>query len=92
MTIGLDTSEICRELGFQLRLGLSEKMVQQDVLGGDGCVRLQVEYPVALVMLARAQRVCGFGDLGVQTCIKHRGIDLTAACALIHASGRRAFH
>ena len=64
-------------------------MVQQDVLGWNGRIRLEVEYPAAVVMLTRTQRV---GVLGVQGCVKHGGVDFSADGAFVDVSGCLAFH
>ena len=62
--VALDAAQIDADLALQLEvIRLAEIVAQQDVLGRDGRVGLQLEDPVAVVALLAQQRLRGAADV-----------------------------
>jgi hypothetical protein len=59
--LALDLAQVAGEPLLHLWVDLAQEMLQQDVLGRDGGVGLQLESPVAVRLLHRHQRP---GDIG----------------------------
>ena len=58
--VALDAAKIDTDLALQLELiRLTEILTQEDVLRGDGRIRLQLEDPVPVLALLAQQRLCG---------------------------------
>ena len=64
--VALDAAEIDADLGLEHRVDAVEVVFQQDVFGRDGGVRLQLEDPVAVLVLAPQQGGRGWRDGGVE--------------------------
>ncbi len=88
----LDAAQIDADPAFQLRVDPVEVVLQQDVLGRDRRIRLQLEQPVAVGGLPRAERGLGGVDGGLE------GVGLGAgqrfarhhpSRLMRHADGRR---
>ncbi len=64
--LGLDAAEIGADLALQLRIvRLTQILAQQDVLGRDRRIRLELEHPVPVVALLTHQRLRGTPDVGL---------------------------
>ena len=92
MAVGLNSSKIRGKLGFKHRFRFAKKMIQQNVFGGDRRVGFEIEYPVAVFVLARAQRIRSLDDIGIKSSVEDGGINYAACRAFDGLSGCRAFH
>ena len=59
MALALDGAQIAAEVGFDPGLALAEEMIEEDILGRNRRVRLQLEDDVAVVMLQCEKLFCG---------------------------------
>jgi len=69
--VGLGRPQIDGELLLDPVVDLAGEMLEHDVLGGDGGIRLQLEAPIAFLVLARLQ---------IGRCFTDRAVDLPQAC------------
>ena len=78
--LGLTSAQISRELRFQRSVNLLQEVRHQDILGGNGTVRLQLEQPIALRALQTDQRVARGGDGAIQRREFRQPVNLVRGC------------
>ena len=78
--LGLTSAQISRELWLQRSVNLVQEVRHQDVLGGNGAVRLQLEQPIALRALQTDQRVARRGDRAIERREFREPVNLVRRC------------
>ena len=92
MVVGLNSSKIRGKLGFKHRFRFAKKMIQQNIFGGDRRVGFEIEYPLSVFVLSRAQRIHSLDDLGIKSSVDDGGVNYATCHAFVGLSGCRAFH
>ncbi len=90
--VTLGAAQVSRDALIELGVDRPEIVLQQDIFGGDRGVGLQLEYPVAVLMLQRQQRFDRSRDRSVEArrarhLVDHRRI-LLCGHSIHHGSAR----
>jgi hypothetical protein len=69
----LDSPEVDRDQALEFEIGIfAAKMPQENVLGGDGRVGLELETPMAVVVLPCEQRLRSAGNVALERVRRRR--------------------